>query len=162
MSGRKEHNDFIIEAKIYVAVSACSLRFLFLFFLFPSCIFGFEMKCDTAKKYELNDPRNPDCPCHKYQKLAEEEYRKAHDISNDQEFKNTKAAISHSEKTYSALWQQRIVKKDSSEMNFIKRWKTISAARKMKIWIVKNRKKIKMKTKIKKKHDDYSVCFKWH
>jgi hypothetical protein len=24
----------------------------------------------------LNDPRNPDCPCHKYQKQAEDEYRK--------------------------------------------------------------------------------------
>ncbi|MBL7922113.1 MAG: hypothetical protein JNJ40_17495 [Bacteroidia bacterium] len=24
----------------------------------------------------INDPRNPNCPCHKYQKLADEEYRK--------------------------------------------------------------------------------------
>lgn len=24
--------------------------------------------------YDLNDPRNPDCPCHKAQKLAEQEY----------------------------------------------------------------------------------------
>jgi hypothetical protein len=30
----------------------------------------------TKQKYELNDPRNPDCPCHAAQKLAEEEYRK--------------------------------------------------------------------------------------
>jgi hypothetical protein len=26
------------------------------------------------QKFDLNDPRNPDCPCHKYQKLADEEY----------------------------------------------------------------------------------------
>lgn len=25
-------------------------------------------------KYDINDPRNPNCPCHKYQKLADEEY----------------------------------------------------------------------------------------
>lgn len=25
---------------------------------------------------DINDPRNPKCPCHKYQKLADEEYRK--------------------------------------------------------------------------------------
>ncbi len=32
---------------------------------------------DSLKnKYELNDPRNPNCPCHKYQKLAEEEFKK--------------------------------------------------------------------------------------
>ena len=28
------------------------------------------------QSFGLNDPRNPDCPCHKYQQLAEEEYRK--------------------------------------------------------------------------------------
>ena len=25
-------------------------------------------------QYDINDPRNPDCPCHKYQQQAEEEY----------------------------------------------------------------------------------------
>ncbi|HET6991570.1 MAG TPA: hypothetical protein VFJ43_09620 [Bacteroidia bacterium] len=30
----------------------------------------------TKQKYELNDPRNPDCPCHAAQKQAEEEYKK--------------------------------------------------------------------------------------
>lgn len=31
---------------------------------------------DTSKvKYDINDPRNPDCPCHQYQKLAEQEYQ---------------------------------------------------------------------------------------
>jgi hypothetical protein len=32
-------------------------------------------KDSTKQKYDLNDPRNPDCPCHKYQKLAEDEYK---------------------------------------------------------------------------------------
>lgn len=31
---------------------------------------------DSLKtKYDLNDPRNPNCPCHKYQKQADEEYK---------------------------------------------------------------------------------------
>lgn len=30
----------------------------------------------TKTKFPLDDPRNPDCPCHKYQKLADDEYKK--------------------------------------------------------------------------------------
>src|ERR1051326_720750 len=30
---------------------------------------------DSVKgKYDINDPRNPHCPCHQYQKLADEEF----------------------------------------------------------------------------------------
>jgi hypothetical protein len=29
-----------------------------------------------TSEYNINDPRNPNCPCHKYQKLADEEYAK--------------------------------------------------------------------------------------
>lgn len=50
---------------------------LFLFFCsfpFPAKTFCFT---DSLKKtLDLNDPRNPNCPCHKYQKLADEEYKK--------------------------------------------------------------------------------------
>lgn len=28
----------------------------------------------AIQKYPINDPRNPDCPCHKYQALADKEY----------------------------------------------------------------------------------------
>lgn len=27
------------------------------------------------KVYDINDPRNPNCPCHAFQKVADEEYR---------------------------------------------------------------------------------------
>jgi hypothetical protein len=33
-------------------------------------------------KYDVNDPRNPDCPCHAAQKLADEEYRRSHEQNN--------------------------------------------------------------------------------
>ena len=44
---------------------------LFLLVLF----FAVNLKSQTSK-YDINDPRNPHCPCHKYQKLADEEYKK--------------------------------------------------------------------------------------
>lgn len=30
---------------------------------------------DSSKVYPLNDPRNPNCPCHKIQQLADEEFK---------------------------------------------------------------------------------------
>lgn len=44
---------------------------------------------DSLKnKYELNDPRNPNCPCHKYQKLADEEFklRQTHQTKLNKDF----------------------------------------------------------------------------
>jgi hypothetical protein len=29
-----------------------------------------------SAKYSINDPRNPNCPCHQYQKLADDEFNK--------------------------------------------------------------------------------------
>lgn len=47
------------------------------FFLGVKVLDASVAKGDSLKnKYELNDPRNPNCPCHKYQKLAEEEFAK--------------------------------------------------------------------------------------
>ena len=43
---------------------------LFLSFL---CL-AMSFKAQTT--FDINDPRNPHCPCHKYQKLADEEYKK--------------------------------------------------------------------------------------
>jgi hypothetical protein len=30
----------------------------------------------NGTEYDINDPRNPNCPCHKYQKAADEEYQR--------------------------------------------------------------------------------------
>lgn len=50
---------------------------LFLFFFSPVLFSTNVLLEDSTKKFELNDPRNPDCPCHKYQKLADEEYQRS-------------------------------------------------------------------------------------
>lgn len=56
-----------------------ALLFIIVLFLFPIRGESRTSLTDpdsTKQKYELNDPRNPDCPCHAAQKLADEEYRK--------------------------------------------------------------------------------------
>ncbi len=39
----------------------------------------------TKQKYELNDPRNPDCPCHAAQKQAEDEYKRLQGQNGNQQ-----------------------------------------------------------------------------
>jgi len=48
----------------------------------------------NGSKYDLNDPRNPDCPCHKYQKIADEEYARQlkHEKSTGRENENLTAS----------------------------------------------------------------------
>ena len=58
------------------------LMLFFFFFLSHAELVSASLKSnisinpgDSAKnKYDINDPRNPHCPCHQYQKLANEEY----------------------------------------------------------------------------------------
>jgi hypothetical protein len=53
------------------------------FSVIPLCLIALLMLLSTIvfsqtnvnQKYDLNDPRNPDCPCHKLQKQAEDEYK---------------------------------------------------------------------------------------
>lgn len=56
------------------------LRQWMLIVLFTFACSSLKATNDTLKKkqavYDLNDPRNPNCPCHKYQKLADEEFLK--------------------------------------------------------------------------------------
>jgi hypothetical protein len=59
----------------------CFFKISFLLLLFLTCpkfslANGDTIPGDTTTKYELWDPKNPDCPCHQYQKLADEEYKK--------------------------------------------------------------------------------------
>ncbi|MDO9187808.1 MAG: hypothetical protein Q7W13_17505 [Bacteroidia bacterium] len=43
-----------------------------LFFLFTQI--SFAQPRNDKQVFDLNDPRNPDCPCHKYQKMADDEF----------------------------------------------------------------------------------------
>ena len=74
---RKEH---ILFSEHHGAKgSVCSLRFIFLFFLFSQ----FSVAQNTMMQYDINDPRNPICPCHKLQKQAEEEHAQQKNKQNN-------------------------------------------------------------------------------
>lgn len=49
------------------------IAYIFLFLLFSCSIIAQE---NNGTEYDINDPRNPNCPCHKYQKAADEEYQR--------------------------------------------------------------------------------------
>jgi hypothetical protein len=69
----------------------CTSLYSVLFLLFSfvaSGTFASSMPAltDTTKKnFPLNDPRNPDCPCHKFQKIADDEYKEMQKKENRKE-----------------------------------------------------------------------------
>ncbi len=54
-----------------------ALRLFILLFLFSSNVFAQNIQ---NQQYDINDPRNPNCPCHKLQQMADDEYNR---IQND-------------------------------------------------------------------------------
>lgn len=50
-----------------------ALRLFILLFLFSNSAFAQNFQ---NQQYDINDPRNPNCPCHKLQQMADEEYNK--------------------------------------------------------------------------------------
>ena len=58
-------------------ITAASFLY-FIFFISLSGVVRCALPPDSLKiKYDKNDPRNPDCPCHSYQKRADKEFRRA-------------------------------------------------------------------------------------
>jgi hypothetical protein len=52
-------------------------KICFMIMCFQFSFANASVKEDSLKsRFDMNDPRNPQCPCHKYQKLADDEYRK--------------------------------------------------------------------------------------
>ncbi len=50
--------------------------------VFTALIFLFVNVTFAQTSFPINDPRNPDCPCHKYQKLADDEFKKLLALNN--------------------------------------------------------------------------------
>ncbi len=138
--------------------SSCSLRFIFLF----SFLIQLSFAQNTNVQYDINDPRNPDCPCHKLQKQAEEEFEQQKnnpgnfdivEVSNkdnrvEEEKENDEEISLQSHRSTATL----------SSLAFKKRNKH----RKKVIWINKSQLVFSKNSKgIKRVRPDYSVCFKW-
>src|SRR4051812_26152551 len=65
MAGSRAYKRAAAGTHIGVVCSLPALLFVLFTLMSPSC----------SAQYALNDPRNPDCPCHKYQKMADDAYK---------------------------------------------------------------------------------------
>lgn len=79
MNSRREFREIIKTSREGSAPKSLlrnlfrALRLFIFFFFFSNNAFAQNL---GNQQYDLNDPRNPDCPCHKLQKLADDEYNK--------------------------------------------------------------------------------------
>jgi len=82
--------------------SLFQLFFFLLIFSAPKISFaiGDTIPSDTTAKYDLWDPRNPNCPCHQYQKLADEEYARLHAQNNNPSDSSNQAVVVSNDTTY--------------------------------------------------------------
>lgn len=126
---------------------------------------AFSQKNIITQEYDINDPRNPNCPCHKYQQMADNEYEQSKRQQENQFVLNTdnlnpannnsgNNSSSRSEKSFSSDRSESSGGSSSANKRVKKK--------KSGIWIRKkiNRSKLKH-SKIKKLKPDYSVCYKW-
>jgi len=122
--------------------------FLFLSFMFILTIVnaGTINKDSLKSKYDINDPRNPNCPCHKYQKIADEEYKLG--IINVQKSEKVSNSTQHSITKSTQI---------SSRNRFIKRWSRHNQWGNIQSF--KRRKHNRKRMQIKWKSMD--SCFSW-
>lgn len=63
----------IMKTNKWIKILIKSFSLIFFLFSFLNTVAKGEDSLN--KKFAINDPRNPDCPCHHYQKMADKEYR---------------------------------------------------------------------------------------
>ncbi len=136
------------------------IGFLFLF----STQLSFAIT-DTTKvknqKYELDDPRNPNCPCHKLQKQAEDEFAQQNKTDNQLVYLGNSNENKQSEKEEKKSISPNQSDEKLTRTNFLastniyKRKKKIGWLTKIKFRFSKN------SHRIKRIVPDYEICFKW-
>ncbi|MDQ3047236.1 MAG: hypothetical protein M3R27_06780 [Bacteroidota bacterium] len=122
------------------------------FILFFCSLTSIASVSDTTKsKYALNDPRNPDCPCHQYQRMADEEYRR----NQSHNYENTSLNKAPKDK------HRKIISSDNTGPSHTIKGKKLK--RKVKLKRILFLKKIKS-TRAKGRKwikTDPDTCFKW-
>lgn len=111
-----------------------------LFFLFTQL--SFAQPGNEKQVFDLNDPRNPDCPCHKYQKMADDEFEQLQKKNKLNQLEHTADFESyHSTSGYP---------------KYSKKHKTLKGRQQkhVNLFSVKS-------PKTKRFKPCYSVCFKW-
>ena len=134
--------------KISRAQGSANFIFLLLFFIASNAMF--------AQQYDINDPRNPDCPCHKMQQLADKEFAMLGDQNtlneNDREQK-----VNNVDFEKNSNEGNGIVENKGASHNYgkIKR-------RQKNTWIKKTAFKFSNKYRFKKrKKINVAICYKW-
>ncbi|MGZ4060488.1 MAG: hypothetical protein ACXVPU_15750, partial [Bacteroidia bacterium] len=151
--------------------SVIPLRLIILLMFLSTIVFSQE---NNNPKYDLNDPRNPDCPCHKLQKQAEDEYKQMqldNNIGNQIALNTNK--INPVNENKSELNDKGIDRISNQEEN---NYKTVvqksvngfssSGAKQKKknlLWMIRKKRNIyRIKhSKIKKFKINISNCFHW-
>jgi hypothetical protein len=126
---------------------------------------GFTIGEDSLKgKYGINDPRNPKCPCHKYQKLADDEYKailaqlnkNSKQIDNGEGIQNQPLPNNGSEISGAAVSGKDNIKKKRSSWG--ERFKTKKKMKKHTRW---RKLKESFHHGFWKRHPNADSCFKW-
>ncbi len=128
-----------------------------LFFLFTQL--SFAQPGNDKQVFDLNDPRNPDCPCHKYQKMADDEFGKLQknnklnrsdvvaDVGDDQNLNPKQRQSKDSE-----------IVSNPPHSNYSKNKKRKTVKRK----VLKHVNLFSLRSfKTKRFKPSYSFCFKW-
>jgi len=115
-----------------------------------------------SRQYDINDPRNPDCPCHKYQQQAENEYAQQNRLSSIGGFVNlVKENNGNPEKASKRFAGTTDVQNKSIKTNTERTY--AKSKRKHKLTRI-NKLKFRFYKKKRGLHrvkTDYAVCFKW-
>ncbi len=107
---------------------------------------------DTSRtSYPINDPRNPNCPCHLYQKMADDEYTQLLQESNN--------------KSTNGLSDQSSNELQVNKENSVSAGTSKSIKHKRKVLLIK-RKKFKRiyqnnRLQLFKRFKDPTACFSW-
>lgn len=150
-----------------------ALRLFILLLIFSNSAFSQNIQ---NQQYDINDPRNPNCPCHKLQQMADDEYNQIQNNNNRQSNKINEQQFALNNFSNINLFDNNEngndnssnqVKRDfnfkSPEISFgsgssgsrVKKKKSGTAFYKK-----LNRAKLKH-SKIKKVRPNYAVCYKW-
>lgn len=128
-----------------------------LFFLFTQI--SFAQPGNDKQVFDLNDPRNPDCPCHKYQKMADEEFEQLQKKNK----LNPPIEVAELEKDQNLAVKERQLEK--IEVDTHRPHSQYSKKKKRKIVKRRIHKHINLFSlrsfKTKRFKPSYSVCFKW-
>lgn len=128
-----------------------------LFFLFTQI--SFAQPGNDKQVFDLNDPRNPDCPCHKYQKMADDEFEQINKKKKLDEALDL-AELGDDHKLNRIEIQSKDSKKKShpahSNNSKKKKRKTVKRSVNKHINLFSLR-----SFKTKRFKPTYSVCFKW-